>query len=94
MSGNTFGKLLKLSTFGESHGTAIGGVLDGVPSGINIDIKKIQHQLNKRKPGQSSITTQRKEPDTVEILSGTIDDITTGMPIGFLIQNTNQHSQD
>jgi len=94
MSGSSFGKLLKLSTFGESHGEAIGGILDGVPSNISIDLNKIQQQLDRRKPGQSSITTQRKESDTVQILSGIFEGKTTGAPIGFIIPNENQKSKD
>ena len=94
MAGNSFGKILTLSTFGESHGVAIGGVLDGVPAGVKIELEEIQNQLDRRKPGQSNLTTQRKESDTVEVLSGTIDGVTTGMPIGFLIRNTNQKTKD
>ena len=87
MAGNTYGNLFKLSTFGESHGVAIGGVLDGCPAGISID-------LDRRKPGQSAIVTQRKEPDTVEFYSGIFEGKTTGTPIGFAIRNTNQKSHD
>jgi chorismate synthase len=94
MAGNTFGNLFRLSTFGESHGVAIGGVLDGCPSGIEIDLEAIQKELNRRKPGQSAIVTQRKEPDTVEFYSGIFDGKTTGTPIGFAIHNTNQKSHD
>jgi chorismate synthase len=94
MAGNTFGKLFKLTTFGESHGVAIGGVIDGCPSGLEIDFEAIQAEMNRRKPGQSEIVTQRKEPDTVEFLSGIFEGKTTGTPIGFTIQNTNQKSQD
>ncbi|GAB5473706.1 MAG: chorismate synthase [Maribacter sp.] len=94
MAGNTFGNLFKLTTFGESHGVAIGGVLDGCPAGIKIDLDAVQHELNRRKPGQSSIVTQRKEPDTVEFFSGIFDGKTTGTPIGFAIRNTNQKSND
>jgi chorismate synthase len=94
MAGNTFGKLFKLTTFGESHGVAIGGVIDGCPSGLEIDFEAIQAEMNRRKPGQSEIVTQRKEPDTVEFLSGIFEGKTTGTPIGFIIQNTNQKSQD
>ncbi|HHC80829.1 MAG TPA: chorismate synthase [Flavobacteriia bacterium] len=92
--GNSFGKLFKLSTFGESHGKAIGGIIDGCPAGLQLDIKAIQKELNRRKPGQSAIVTQRKEPDTVEFLSGIFEGATTGTPIGFLIKNTNQKSKD
>ena len=94
MAGNTFGNLFKLTTFGESHGVAIGGVLDGCPSGIEIDLMAIQHELDRRKPGQSAIVTQRKEPDTVEFYSGIFEGKTTGTPIGFAIRNTNQKSHD
>lgn len=94
MAGSSFGTLLKLSTFGESHGMAIGGILDGVPAGFVIDVQLIQHQLDRRKPGQSKITTQRKESDIVQILSGIFDGKTTGAPIGFIIPNKNQKSQD
>ena len=94
MSGSSFGKLLKLSTFGESHGVAIGGVLDGVPAGVTIDLEDIQLQLDRRKPGQSAVTTQRKESDTVQFLSGIFEGKTTGAPIGFVIHNENQKSGD
>ena len=94
MSGNIFGTLFKLTTFGESHGPAIGGVIDGCPAGVNIDLEAIQKDLNRRKPGQSSIVTQRKEPDEVTFFSGIFEGKTTGTPIGFAIQNTNQKSKD
>jgi chorismate synthase len=94
MAGNTFGNLFKLSTFGESHGVAIGGVLDGCPAGITLDFNAIQNELDRRKPGQSAIVTQRKEPDTVEFYSGIFDGKTTGTSIGFAIHNTNQKSND
>ena len=94
MAGNTFGKLFKLTTFGESHGLAIGGIIDGCPSGLEIDFEAIQNEMNRRKPGQSEIVTQRKEPDTVEFLSGIFEGKTTGAPIGFTIHNTNQKSKD
>lgn len=94
MAGNTFGTLFKLSTFGESHGTAIGGVIDGCPAGIKLNLEAIQQELNRRKPGQSAIVTQRKEPDTVEFFSGIFEGVTTGTPIGFAIRNTNQKSHD
>jgi chorismate synthase len=94
MAGNTFGTLFKLTTFGESHGVAIGGVLDGCPSGIEIDLEAIQKEMDRRKPGQSAIVTQRKEPDTVEFYSGVFEGKTTGTPIGFAIHNTNQKSKD
>ncbi len=94
MAGNSFGNLFKLSTFGESHGEAIGGVIDGCPSGIELDFDSIQNELNRRKPGQSKIVTQRKEPDEVRFLSGIFEGKTTGTPIGFIIENTNQKSHD
>jgi chorismate synthase len=94
MAGNTFGNLFKLTTFGESHGRAIGGVLDGCPAGLELDVQAIQNELDRRKPGQSAIVTQRKEPDTVEIYSGVFEGKTTGTPIGFAIHNTNQKSKD
>lgn len=94
MAGNSFGSVFKLTTFGESHGVAIGGVIDGCPAGISIDFEAIQHEMDRRKPGQSKIVTQRKEPDTVEFLSGIFEGVTTGMPIGFIIKNTNQKSKD
>lgn len=94
MAGNSFGKLFRLTTFGESHGKAIGGIIDGCPAGLEIDTKKIQEELNRRKPGQSAIVTQRKEPDTVEFLSGIFEGKSTGTPIGFVIQNSNQKSKD
>ncbi|EPR70406.1 Chorismate synthase [Winogradskyella psychrotolerans RS-3] len=94
MAGNSFGKLFKLTTYGESHGKAIGGIIDGCPSGIKLDFEAIQEELNRRKPGQSKIVTQRKEPDTVEFYSGIFEGFTTGTPIGFVIHNTNQKSKD
>lgn len=94
MAGNSFGQLFRLTTFGESHGKALGGVIDGCPAGIALDLEQIQAELDRRKPGQSAIVTQRKEPDTVEIYSGIFEGKTTGTPIGFAIHNTNQKSQD
>ena len=94
MAGNTFGTLLRLTTFGESHGKALGGILDGMPSGVAINEEKIQTQLDRRKPGQSKITTHRKESDTVEILSGIFKGKTTGTPIGFSISNSDKKSED
>ena len=94
MAGNAFGSIFKLTTFGESHGTAIGGVIDGCPAGITLDFEAIQHEMDRRKPGQSNIVTQRKEPDTVKFLSGIFEGITTGTPIGFVIENANQKSKD
>ena len=94
MAGNSFGKLFTLTTFGESHGDAIGGIIDGCPSGIVLDMEAINIEMNRRKPGQSDIVTQRKESDTVEFLSGIFEGKTTGTPIGFQIKNTNQKSKD
>ncbi|MBB3122987.1 chorismate synthase [Mesoflavibacter sabulilitoris] len=94
MAGNSFGNLFKLTTFGESHGTAIGGIIDGCPPGIELDFEAIQHEMNRRKPGQSKIVTQRKEPDEVKFLSGIFEGKTTGTPIGFVIENANQKSKD
>ncbi|PTX43064.1 chorismate synthase [Christiangramia gaetbulicola] len=94
MPGNSFGKMFKLTTFGESHGVAIGGVIDGCPAGLEIDIESVQNDLNRRRPGQSAIVTQRKEPDTVEFLSGIFEGKSTGTPIGFTIRNANQKSKD
>jgi chorismate synthase len=92
--GNTFGAILKLTTFGESHGVAIGGILEGVPAGFELDLDKIQYELDRRKPGQSAITTQRKESDTVQFLSGIFEGKTLGTPIGFVIQNQDSKSKD
>ena len=91
---NTFGSLFTLTTFGESHGAGVGGVVDGMPSGVGVDLAFIQHELDRRRPGQSAITTQRKEGDRVELLSGIFEGRTTGAPIGFLVRNEDQHSQD
>lgn len=91
---NTFGNLFTLTSFGESHGRAIGGVVDGMPAGIPVDMEYIQRELNRRRPGQSSIVTSRKENDRVEFLSGIFKGKTTGTPIGFLVYNENQHSSD
>ncbi len=94
MAGNTFGKLFKLTTFGESHGEAIGGIIDGCPAGICLDFEKISLELTRRKPGQSKIVSQRKESDTVHFLSGIFEGKTTGTPIGFIIPNENHKSDD
>ena len=94
MSGNSFGKLFTLTTYGESHGPALGGVIDGCPSGIVLDLEAIQNDLDRRKPGQSAIVTQRKEPDVVKFHSGIFEGVTTGTSIGFVIENTNQKSHD
>lgn len=94
MAGNTFGKNFTVTTYGESHGAAIGGVIDGCPAGIDIDLDAIQYDLDRRKPGQSKIVTQRKESDTVQFYSGIFEGKTTGTPIGFQIINENQKSKD
>lgn len=91
---NTFGNLFRLTTFGESHGKAVGGIVDGFPAGIDIDLEFIQNELARRRPGQSRITTDRKEPDEVELLSGVFEGKSTGTPIAFEVRNTNQHSKD
>lgn len=91
---NSIGKLFKLTTFGESHGIALGGIIDGCPSNINIDLDFIQSELDRRKPGQSKIVTQRKESDTVKFLSGIFEGKTTGTSIGFIVENENQKSND
>ncbi len=91
---NTFGTRFRLTTFGESHGAAVGGVIDGFPSGIAVDLDFIQAELDRRRPGQSLLTTARKEGDKVEILSGVFEGRSTGCPIGFIVRNENQHSSD
>lgn len=91
---NTFGNILRLTCFGESHGKGIGGVIDGFPAGITIDEDFVQKELDRRKPGQSKLTTARKEPDKVEFLSGIFEGVSTGCPIGFVVWNTNHHSND
>ena len=91
---NTFGTLFTLTSFGESHGAAIGGVVDGMPAGIVVDMDFVRSEMQRRRPGQSAVTTGRKEPDEVEFLSGVFEGRTTGTPIGFIIPNTNQHSGD
>ena len=91
---NTLGTLFRLTSFGESHGIGIGGVIDGFPSGIIIDTELLRHEMERRRPGQSTLTTTRNEADEVEILSGVFEGKSTGCPIGFLVQNTNQQSND
>ncbi len=94
MAGNTFGDIFKVTTFGESHGAGIGCIIDGVPPGLPLTTDDIQKDLDRRKPGQSEVTTQRKESDTVEILSGVLEGVTTGTPLALLIRNQDQHSSD
>lgn len=91
---NEFGQIYRLTSFGESHGEAIGGVIDGMPAGVEIDLAAIQHDLDRRRPGQSAIVSPRKENDRVEILSGIFENVTTGTPIGFSVRNENHHSAD
>ena len=91
---NSFGTIFRLTSFGESHGKGVGGVIDGMPAGVEIDMDFIQKELNRRRPGQSSIVTPRKEGDKVELLSGIFDGYSTGTPIGFVVYNENQHSGD
>lgn len=91
---NSFGNIVRLTTFGESHGKGIGGVLDGFPAGIRIDTDFVQQELDRRRPGQSALTTSRKEGDKVEFLSGIFEGKSTGHPIGFVVWNENQHPGD
>ncbi len=91
---NTFGYIYRLTTFGESHGDAVGGVIDGMPAGISVDPSFIQHELDRRRPGQSALTTSRSEADQVQLLSGIFEGKTTGAPIGFVVRNSNQRSSD
>ena len=91
---NSFGNIFRLTTFGESHGPGIGGVIDGFPAGITIDMDFVQQELKRRRPGQSALTTSRQEPDQVELLSGIFEGKSTGCPIGFVVWNKNQHSND
>lgn len=92
--GNTIGKLFRLTSFGESHGAAVGGVIDGCPAGVELSVEYIQQELGRRRPGQSEVSTPRKEDDVVEILSGIFEGKSTGMPIGFMVRNQNQNSGD
>ena len=94
MSGNTFGKLFRITTFGESHGPALGVVIDGCPPGLILDLEFMRNEMQRRKPGQSKITTQRKEEDAFEIVSGVYNNVTTGTPIGIIIRNDDQKSKD
>lgn len=94
MPGNTIGKIFRLMSFGESHGVAVGGVIEGCPAGIGLSVEEVQRELNRRRPGQSDLTTPRCEEDEVEFLSGIFDGKSTGMPIGFLVRNRNQESKD
>ena len=91
---NTLGKLIRLTTFGESHGEAVGGILDGLPAGMDLNIDLIQKEIDRRAPGQSKISTQRKEKDQIQILSGVLDSRTLGTPIGFIFDNTDTKSKD
>ena len=92
--GNTFGKILRITTFGESHGEAIGVILDGCPAGLEVNLEDLQKDLDRRRPGQSKITTQRKEKDQVQVLSGLFEGKTTGMPISMIIWNQDAKSKD
>ena len=94
MSGNTFGELFRVTTFGESHGPGLGVIIDGVPAGVKIDEALIQRDLDRRRPGQSKVSTMRKEPDRVEILSGVFEGVSTGTSLAMVIRNTDQRSQD
>lgn len=94
MAGNSFGEVFKLMTFGESHGESLGGIIDGCPAGVVLNMEAIQRELDRRKPGQSAIVTQRKELDRAEFFSGIFEGKTTGTPIGFLVRNANQKSKD
>ena len=94
MAGNSIGYIFTLTTFGESHGPALGGIIDGCPAGLKINLKTVNDDLNRRRPGQSEIVSQRNEADTVEFLSGIFKDKTTGTPIGFIIKNKDQKSKD
>ena len=91
---NSFGHIFRLTTFGESHGEALGGIIDGMPAGIDVDMDFVQRQVDRRRPGQSRLVTARNEADQVEVLSGVFEGRTTGQPIGFVIRNQNQHSND
>lgn len=91
---NTFGQIYRLTSFGESHGPAVGGVIDGMPAGVTIDLDAVQHELDRRRPGQSDIVTARRESDRVEILSGVFEGRTLGTPIGFIVRNSDSHSDD
>ena len=94
MAGNSFGDLFRITTFGESHGPALGAIVDGCPPGLALSEEDLQGELDRRKPGTSRYTTQRREPDAVKILSGVFEGKTTGTPIGLLIENTDQRSKD
>jgi chorismate synthase len=94
MAGNSFGEIFRITTFGESHGAALGVIIDGCPAGLKIDTGFIQSELDRRKPGQSNIVTQRKEADEFEILSGIFEGVTQGTPIGIIIRNEDQKSKD
>ena len=94
MAGSSFGEAFRISTWGESHGAALGVVVDGVPAGLRLDTNRIQEFMDRRKPGQSKFTTARKEADAIEILSGVFEGKTTGTPISMMVRNADQHSKD
>ncbi len=94
MAGNTFGKLFRITTFGESHGPALGVIIDGCPAGLALSVEDIQPYMDRRKPGQNLKATQRKEDDRIEILSGVFEGKTTGTPIAMMVRNSDQHSKD
>ncbi|MBQ5467011.1 MAG: chorismate synthase, partial [Muribaculaceae bacterium] len=91
---NTFGDILRITTFGESHGPAMGGIIDGFPAGVRIDLGEVQRMVDRRRPGQSTVTTARDEKDRVEVLSGMLNGVTLGTPIGFIVRNADQRSVD
>ena len=94
MAGNSIGQLFKVTTFGESHGPSLGAIIDGVPPGMELSVEDIQPDVERRRTGKSRHTSQRREPDTVNVLSGVFEGKTTGMPIGLVVENTNQKSKD
>ena len=94
MNSNSYGEFFKITTFGESHGAAVGVIIDGCPAGFEISEEDIQKELDRRKPGQSKVSTLRKEDDSVEILSGVFEGKTTGTPVALMVRNTSQRSQD
>jgi chorismate synthase len=94
MAGNIFGKIITLTSFGESHGRAIGGILDGFPSGLKLDLDLVQRELDRRRPGQSKVVSSRNEPDNIEFLSGILDGTTLGTPVAFIVRNRDVQSSD